>query len=155
MAVVWSFGNNLRDYLYSKDIEPLKKAIHYAIFFSDYSLAKTLGHDLSFIDAIADTQERYLAVKHYFKRTGNFKQQSIEGQEQPRLQSAESHERISNHVFQKKNLEMESKDRVNRIVSLAIPRATNLSASHFGGGRYCPSQAVCLTIPRWRYLRTA
>lgn len=32
VAVVWSFGNNLRDYLYSKEIEPLKKAIHYAIF---------------------------------------------------------------------------------------------------------------------------
>ena len=25
VAVVWSFGNNLRDYLYSKEIEPLKK----------------------------------------------------------------------------------------------------------------------------------
>ena len=24
-----------------------------------------------------------------------------------------------------------------------------------GGGRICPSQAVCLTMPRWRYPRTA
>ena len=66
VAVVWSFGNNLRDYLYSKEIEPLKKAIHYAMFFSDYSLGKELGHDLSFIDPIQDLQKRYLAVKHYF-----------------------------------------------------------------------------------------
>lgn len=79
VAVVWSFGNNLRDYLYSKDIEPLKKAIHYAIFFSDYSLAKELGHDLSFIDPIQGTQKRYLAVKHYFNRLGHFQQQSFEG----------------------------------------------------------------------------
>lgn len=79
VAVVWSFGNNLRDYLYSKEIEPLKKAIHYAMFFSDYSLGKELGHDLSFIDPIQDLQKRYLAVKHYFNKQGHFQQQSFEG----------------------------------------------------------------------------
>ena len=78
VAVVWSFGNNLRDYLYSKEIEPLKKAIHYAMFFSDYSLGKELGYDLSFIDPIQDLQKRYLAVKHYFNRLGHFQQQSFE-----------------------------------------------------------------------------
>ena len=82
VAVVWSFGNNLRDYLYSKEIEPLKKAIHYAMFFSDYSLGKELGHDLSFIDPIQDLQKRYLAVKLYFNRLGHFQQQSFEGQNQ-------------------------------------------------------------------------
>lgn len=79
VAVVWSFGNNLRDYLYSKEIEPLKKAIHYAMFFSDYSLGKELGHDLSFIDPIQDLQKRYLAVKHYFNKLGHFQQQSLGG----------------------------------------------------------------------------
>lgn len=78
VAVVWSFGNNMRDYLYSKEIEPLKKAIHYAMFFSDYSLGKELGHDLSFIDPIKDMQKRYLAIKHYFNRLGHFQQQSYE-----------------------------------------------------------------------------
>lgn len=79
VAVVWSFGNNMRDYLYSKEIEPLKKAIHYAMFFGDYSLGKELGHDLSFIDPIHDTQKRYIAVKRYFGRLGHFQQQSFEG----------------------------------------------------------------------------
>lgn len=79
VAVIWSFGNNMRDYLYSKEIEPLKKAIHYALFFSDYSLGKELGHDLSFIDPIQDIQKRYLAVKHYFNRTEHFRLQSFEG----------------------------------------------------------------------------
>lgn len=79
VAVVWSFGNNLRDYLYSREIEPLKKAIHYAMFFSDYSLGKELGHDLSFIDPIQDLQKRYLAVNHYFSKLGHFQQQSFEG----------------------------------------------------------------------------
>ena len=78
VAVVWSFGNNLRDYLYSKEIEPLKKAIHYAIFFRDYSLGKELGYDLSFIDPISDIQRRYAAVKRYFSQFGHFQQQSFE-----------------------------------------------------------------------------
>ncbi len=79
VAVVWSFGNNLRSYLYSQEIEPLKKAIHYAMFFSDYSLGRELGHDLSFIDPIKDIQQRYLAVKRYFSQYGHFQQQSFEG----------------------------------------------------------------------------
>ena len=56
----------------------MKKAIHYAIFFSDYTLTKELGHDLSFIDPIQDLQKRYLAVKHYFNRLDH-QQQSFEG----------------------------------------------------------------------------
>ena len=114
VAVVWSFGNNLRDYLYSKEIEPLKKAIHYAMFFSDYSLGKELGHDLSFIDPIQDLQKRYLAVKHYFNRLGHFQQQSFEGgaesadavsgSKRKAQYISEYHplERLSNPVFQKK-----------------------------------------------------
>lgn len=79
VAVVWSFGNNLRDYLYSKEIEPLKKAIHYAIFFRDYTLGKDLGYDLSFIEPISDIQRRYAAVKRYFSQFGHFQQQSFLG----------------------------------------------------------------------------
>lgn len=98
VAVVWSFGNNLRDYLYSKEIEPLKKAIHYAMFFSDYSLGKELGHDLSFIDPIQDLQKRYLAVKHYFNRLGHFQQQSFEGGQNQRMQSVEAMERLNTNL---------------------------------------------------------
>ena len=97
VAVVWSFGNNLRDYLYSKEIEPLKKAIHYAMFFSDYSLGKELGHDLSFIDPIQDLQKRYLAVKHYFNRLDKSQQQSFGGANQ-RMQSIEALERLNTNL---------------------------------------------------------
>lgn len=98
VAVVWSFGNNLRDYLYSKEIEPLKKAIHYAMFFSDYSLGKELGHDLSFIDPIQDLQKRYLAVKHYFNRLDKSQQQSFEGGQNQRMQSIEALERLNTNL---------------------------------------------------------
>ena len=35
-AICFSFGNNLRNYLYSRTIEPYKKACHYAIVFNDW-----------------------------------------------------------------------------------------------------------------------
>ena len=147
VAVVWSFGNNLRDYLYSKEIEPLKKAIHYAMFFSDYSLGKELGHDLSFIDPIQDLQKRYLAVKHYFNRLGHFQQQSFErGGQNQRMQSAEANERLNTfrniipwkgcqiQSFKKKITgQVEHGERTGRVASLAIPRAAAQSAQIFGG----------------------
>lgn len=79
VAVVWSFGNNLRDYLYSKEIEPLKKAIHYAIFFRDYSLGKDLGYDLSFIEPISNIQRRYAAVKRYFSHSATSSNNHLRG----------------------------------------------------------------------------
>lgn len=97
VAFVWSFGNNLRDYLYSRKIEPLKKAIHYAIFFSDYSLGKELRYDLSFIDSIQDLQKRFLAVQHYFGKLNHFQHQSFEGQNQ-RLQSVEAMSRFTTYL---------------------------------------------------------
>lgn len=39
----WSFGNNGFDYLYSKEIEPWKKALHYARVFNDFSLLEAFG----------------------------------------------------------------------------------------------------------------
>ena len=134
VAVVWSFGNNLRDYLYSKEIEPLKKAIHYAMFFSDYSLGKELGHDLSFIDPIQDLQKRYLAVKHYFNRLGHQPIVAIQ---------KKKHKRPS---------ELQHNEGRNTVASLAIPRAAAQSAQTFGGGQILPITSSVLdyeevTIP--------
>ena len=42
---VWSFGNNGVDYMYSKEVEPWKKALHYARVFGDFSLLREFGID--------------------------------------------------------------------------------------------------------------
>ena len=42
---VWSFGNNGVSYMYSKEVEPWKKALHYARFFGDFSLLREFGID--------------------------------------------------------------------------------------------------------------
>ena len=41
----WSFGNNGIHYLYSKEVEPWKKALHYARLFNDFSLLNEIGID--------------------------------------------------------------------------------------------------------------
>ena len=37
VACCWSFGNNLRSYMYSRGIEPYKRALHYAIVLDDFA----------------------------------------------------------------------------------------------------------------------
>ena len=132
VAVVWSFGNNMRSYLYSQEIEPLKKAIHYAIFFSDYSLGKALGHDLSFIDPIKDVQRRYVAVKRYFSQYGHFQQQSIEGGGKECNSShpdAKWLTRRGDGTLELRNGSLESRMRINSIRATCSPTIMEHGAS--------------------------
>lgn len=172
VAVVWSFGNNLRDYLYSKEIEPLKKAIHYAMFFSDYSLGKELGHDLSFIDPIQDLQKRYLVVKHYFNRLGHFQQESFErggaestpsvsGSKRKAQYISEYHplERLSNPVFQKKKNTSDPASYSTTKDATQLHRLEYRERQHslprYSGGRFYLLHPLCLTTKKSRYRKTA
>ena len=171
VAVVWSFGNNLRDYLYSKEIEPLKKAIHYAMFFSDYSLGKELGHDLSFIDPIKDLQKRYLAVKHYFNRLGHFQQQSFEGGNRISGCSQQKQTKGSIH-FGISSLGKAVKSSLSKKKTTSDPAsysttkdATQLhrlqyrerqhSLPRYSGGKFYLSHPLCLTTRKSQYPKTA
>ena len=171
VAVVWSFGNNMQNYLYSKEIEPLKKAIHYAIFFRDYSLGKDLGYDLSFIDPISDIQRRYAAIKRYFSQFGHVRQQSFEGGGriidiadhrglQQKNQTGECGKmEHKSHLSKKKNTNAQAnfnqeKDATAlhrlqyRERQLSLPRNS-------GGGNFQTSHQVCLIMPRSKSQRIA
>lgn len=43
VSLCWSFGNNRSDYLYAREIEPWKKALHFARVHNDYSLFREFG----------------------------------------------------------------------------------------------------------------
>lgn len=45
VSLCWSFGNNRTDYLYSRENEPWKKALHYARVLGDTSLLREFGVD--------------------------------------------------------------------------------------------------------------
>lgn len=65
-AVCWSFGNDMRSYIYGRNIEPYKKALHYAVVFDDYSLINQLG---IYPPIISETNvyERYRVLKVWLK----------------------------------------------------------------------------------------
>ena len=45
VSLCWSFANNRRAYLYAQEVEPWKKALHYARVFGDCSLLREMGID--------------------------------------------------------------------------------------------------------------
>lgn len=59
IAICWSFGNNAKDYLYSVNIEPFKKAYHRLVFFNDPTEIKEYGFDISLINT-QNIYQRYL-----------------------------------------------------------------------------------------------
>ena len=64
-AICFSFGNNLRNYLYSRTIEPYKKACHYAIVFDEWELLRELCPDVAdttynALEGVGDRHERRL-----------------------------------------------------------------------------------------------
>lgn len=63
--ICFSFGSRYGNtYAYSKELEPLKKAVHYAVFFKDYSQMYDIsGIDISELDGIEDSYERYMRLR--------------------------------------------------------------------------------------------
>lgn len=91
--ICFSFGNNWRKgYAYSKEIEPVKKAFHYALFFDDYQQMKDLcGIDLSPLANIGGgTYNKYLYAKNIIKKRLDLQRLQRLG----RLQSLQSLERL-------------------------------------------------------------
>ena len=92
VAICFSFGNNLSNYMYGKDIEPIKEAYHYALFFGDYILAmERMGIDLTPLEKCHTIKEKYAMLKHIVKTTPTNPPQNTG---ETRLQSMERQGRI-------------------------------------------------------------
>ena len=112
VKICWSFGNNGSNYLYSKKIEPWKKALHYATVFEDYSELEKFGiYDLKLYGETIHDRRLNLKGKvkqeHIDKYWQWAKGEKIEFAEYS-LQSLESLERL---------------ERLERLESLTICRA--------------------------------
>jgi site-specific DNA-adenine methylase len=95
VRLCWSFGNNQQAYMYSKDVEPLKKAAHYAVFFNDDSLLREKGFTIpTSVLSMKPSNAKYQRLKSQIRNHGGkrFDLQSLESLE--RLQSLESLERL-------------------------------------------------------------
>lgn len=60
VAYCWSFGNNARDYLYSKEIEPWKRAVHYARVLGDRGPLREFG-----IDSVGSSKDIRIHANEY------------------------------------------------------------------------------------------
>ena len=70
VAICFSFCNNLSDYMYNEEIEPIKEAYHHALFFGDYSLAmERMGIDLTPLEKCPTIKEKYAMLKRIVKTT--------------------------------------------------------------------------------------
>ena len=116
VACCWSFGNNLRDYMYSQAIEPYKRALHYAIVFNDFEPMQELMPEVAqsvheAIHWIRNTHDRRITAQNVIVKTlkrltgDNYAHQSIQSnplyrsirhsnKDAHRLQSLESLERL-------------------------------------------------------------
>lgn len=70
VRICWSFGNKGTNYLYSKEIEPWKKALHYARVYGGFSLMeefgiKTDGTSIDIKKNAAEYKEKY--IRWYLK----------------------------------------------------------------------------------------
>ena len=87
----WSFGYGQKSYLYSKQIERQKRALHYAILFDDWvefyelfpDIYNEVAKEILFVN---DVEKRYSIIRHCF---ASQKMQSLKG-----LQSLESLKRL-------------------------------------------------------------
>ena len=116
VAICWSFGNDLQSYLYSREREPLKRAMHHAIVWDDWSLfaerwPQLLTEAREAVQGIADRKQRRIAIMRLVKRVAGraAELQSLETLE--RLESLQSLERLQS---------LESLERLERLERLEI-----------------------------------
>ena len=140
VAICFSFGNDLKTYCYGKEVEPLKKALHYAIFFDSYELSDALiGVDLRPIRKCATRQEKYLMVIRLIRDAYSKKNSTrLDLQNWERLERAgikvDSHGRL--HIQQQpyerlhrlqtitpplQRVELENQERLLRLTSISNP----------------------------------
>lgn len=91
IALVWSFGNNGKDYLYGVDIEEMKHAYHKAVYFGELGDLERWGYKLTRSDK-KDVYGRYLDYQRQIKKQAPTAQLEIVTRqtEIERLQSLQS-----------------------------------------------------------------
>ena len=108
---VWSFGNNLKNYLYSKEIEPWKKALHYARVYKDFSLFEKMDIHLENADRITiqknhkELKEKYISwyVKEVGRRNGNQMGGHYFGKSQWQFPTREEYQKMQGFLLFKKD----------------------------------------------------
>lgn len=118
IKLLWSFGNNCRNYLYSKECEPYKKAMHYAIVFNDWKYLEELNIDCSELKRKVNSESDISKRKSIIVRNVKLHLMNLE---HLKMQNLENLERLES-LGRVQNLE-----RLERVESLeSLGRVQNL-----------------------------
>ena len=135
VRIVWSFGNQGKGYLYSREIEPWKKAYHYAVL-GDYSYMADIGIRLPKIKK-ENIKERRLVIRkiivknkeEYKNKYFKYIKKQIKTQRLQDLQNLERLEKLQSleNLERLQNLQISGKDyrdvqiKPNSIIYCDIP----------------------------------
>lgn len=64
VKMCYSFGNNGKDYMYSKKLEPLKKGFHYAVVFNDWTYLEQYAKDNNWREGLIDELKKSVEGIH-------------------------------------------------------------------------------------------
>ena len=148
VSCCWSFGNNQRDYLYSRAIEPYKKACHYAIVFGDFSLLKDLYPDVGAaceitLNGIVDIHERRIKFRSVIgcklaERSNSGLMRLSQENDVDRLESLERLERLQS---------LERLERLQSLESLERLESFEYSVSDYKAVEIKPNSVIYADIP--------
>ena len=166
VSCCWSFGNNQRDYLYSKAIEPYKKACHYAIIYGDFGLLSDLYPGVSEVckEALREVMswhERRIKFRSAIRKclktnsAGSFaslstsydtdRLESLERLE--RLQSLERLERLQSLERLERLQSLESLERLQSLESLERLQSFQYSEVDYREVEIQPNSVIYADIP--------
>ena len=129
-ALCFSFGSDTRTYIYGKDKEEYKKALHYAIYFNSFDLSdEIIGVDLRPIQSCRTRQERYLMTKRLIKDAySEIPPPRIELENHERLRRVQAAKLRATHTAlgsKKKRTDLQNLERHNRmLLDWRVPNAT-------------------------------
>ena len=131
VACCWSFGNNLQYYMYSKAIEPYKRALHYAIVFDDFAPMQELMPEVA--QAVHDAlqgqnnlHDRRITAQNVIVKT--LKRLTDDNFAHPIIQSNPLYQTIRHTSRNTPSLNgLESLERLERLQSLERLQVTALS----------------------------
>lgn len=93
VAYCWSFGNKATNYLYSKEKEPIKRALWYAIFSDNYKLLDNLGIHIKKVTGVS-YYDKYLKIKKQFRLQSLERLQSLQSLQDNLIVSNLSYEKV-------------------------------------------------------------
>lgn len=137
VSCCWSFGNNQRDYLYSRAIEPYKKACHYAIVFNDFSLLRQFYPSVSeacekTLKGIINIRERRIKFRNIVKSRLNDEDNTQLLETSCEMDRLESLERL---------------ERLQSLESLECLESLNESVSDYRAVEIKPNSVIYADIP--------